>query len=61
MDEDFKKHFDKQKSIIKQMADRIMKPSQISSSNRGNNSGCMVMLCSTVVLIIFTFYYLVKI
>lgn len=61
MDEDYKRHFDKQKSIIKQMADRIMKPSHISSSNRRNNSGCMVMLCSVVGLIIFAFHNLLKI
>ncbi len=61
MDENFKKHFDEQKSIIKQMKDRIIKSSQMSSSNRTNNSGCMVMLCFVGGLIISIFYNLVKI
>lgn len=60
MDEDLKKHFDKQKMMIKQIVDRFTSSykstSQLSSSNVGSNSGCMLMLCIFIGLVVVTFY-----
>ena len=60
MDDDFKKHFDKQKMMIKQIVDRFTSSykstSQLSSSNVGSNSGCMLMLCIFIGLVVVTFY-----
>lgn len=56
--DDFKKHFDEQKRTIVQMSERTnpLKKATLQNSSSGGGSGCMLMLCAIVGVIILAIY-----
>ena len=54
--DDFKRHFDEQKRTVEQMSDRTnpLKKATLQNSSSGGGSGCMVMLCAIVGLVVLT-------
>lgn len=56
--DDFKRHFDEQKRTIVQMSERTnpLKKATLQNSSSGGGSGCMVMLCAIVGVIILAIY-----
>ena len=56
--DDFKRHFDEQKRTIVQMSERTnpLKKATLQNSSSGGGSGCMVILCAIVGVIILAIY-----